>query len=53
MAVKICCDDEVIVLIGKDKGKCGKVKNVLFFGKVIVEGINLVKKYQKLVLVLN
>lgn len=25
MVVKICCDDEVIVLVGKDKGKCGKV----------------------------
>lgn len=45
MVAKIRRDDEVIVLIGKDKGKRGKVKNVLFFGKVIVEGINLVKKY--------
>ena len=44
MAAKIRRDDEVIVLTGKDKGKRGKVKNVLSSGKVIVEGINLVKK---------
>ena len=46
MAAKIRRDDEVIVLTGKDKGKRGKVKNVLSSGKVIVEGINLVKKHQ-------
>lgn len=44
MAAKIRRDDEVIVLTGKDKGKRGKVKNVLSSGKVIVEGINPVKK---------
>ncbi|MEA9393317.1 50S ribosomal protein L24 [Acerihabitans sp. TG2] len=47
MAAKIRRDDEVIVLTGKDKGKRGKVKNVLSTGKAIVEGINLVKKHQK------
>lgn len=47
MASKIRRDDEVIVLTGKDKGKRGKVKSVLSTGKVIVEGINLVKKHQK------
>ena len=47
MASKIRRDDEVIVLAGKDKGKRGKVKSVLSTGKVIVEGINLVKKHQK------
>ena len=41
MAAKIRRDDEVIVLTGKDKGKRGKVKNVLSSGKVIVEGINI------------
>lgn len=46
MAAKIRRDDEVIVLTGKDKGKRGKVKNVLSSGKVIVEGINLVKKHR-------
>jgi len=47
MAAKIRRDDEVIVLAGKDKGKRGKVKQVLSSGQVIVEGINLVKKHQK------
>ena len=47
MAVKIRRNDEVIVLAGKDKGKQGKVTQVLSTGKVIVEGVNLVKKHQK------
>ena len=48
MAAKIRRDDEVIILTGKDKGKRGKVTQVLVqSGKVIVEGINLVKKHQK------
>ncbi|MBI0006112.1 50S ribosomal protein L24 [Gilliamella apicola] len=53
MAAKIRREDEVIVLAGKDKGKRGKVKSVLSTGKVIVEGINLVKKHQKPVPALN
>ncbi len=53
MAAKIRRNDEVIVITGKDKGKRGKVKNVLTSGKVIVEGINLVKKHQKPVPALN
>ncbi len=47
MAAKIRRNDEVIVLAGKDKGKKGTVSKVLPTGKVIVEGINLVKKHQK------
>lgn len=48
MAAKIRREDEVIVLTGKDKGKRGKVTQVLVTeGKVLVEGINLVKKHQK------
>ncbi|GAA4890940.1 MULTISPECIES: 50S ribosomal protein L24 [Ferrimonas] len=47
MAAKIRRNDEVIVLAGKDKGKRGKVSQVLTTGKVIVEGVNLVKKHQK------
>ncbi|WP_294954264.1 50S ribosomal protein L24 [uncultured Gilliamella sp.] len=53
MAAKIRREDEVIVLTGKDKGKRGKVRSVLSTGKVIVEGINLVKKHQKPVPALN
>ena len=39
--------DEVIVLIGKDKGKQGKILNVIDDKKVLVEGINRAKKHQK------
>jgi large subunit ribosomal protein L24 len=53
VAAKICCNDEVVVLAGKDKAKKGKVKKVLPSGKIIVEGINLVKKHQKPVPALN
>ena len=47
MAAKIRREDEVIVLAGKDKGKTGKVTQVLSNGKLFVEGVNLVKKHQK------
>jgi large subunit ribosomal protein L24 len=36
----------VIVLTGKDKGKRGTVLRVLE-GKLVVEGVNVVKKHQK------
>ncbi|MCK5898428.1 MAG: 50S ribosomal protein L24 [Methylococcales bacterium] len=44
---KIKKGDEVIVRTGKDKGKRGKVSKVFNHGKVLVEGINRVKKHQK------
>ncbi|MDO3386205.1 50S ribosomal protein L24 [Gilvimarinus sp. SDUM040013] len=44
---KIKRDDEVIVIAGRDKGKRGKVVRVLSEDKLIVGGINLVKKHQK------
>lgn len=47
MAAKIRREDEVIVLAGKDKGKRAKVSQVLPTGKLILEGINLVKKTPK------
>ncbi|MEW9799449.1 50S ribosomal protein L24 [Alteromonas sp. CYL-A6] len=48
MANKIRRDDEVVVLAGKDKGKTGKVLKVLNAdNRVVVEGVNLVKKHQK------
>ena len=48
MANKIRRDDEVVVLAGKDKGKQGKVLKVLIAdNRVIVEGVNLVKKHTK------
>jgi large subunit ribosomal protein L24 len=44
---KIKKGDEVVVITGKDKGKRGTVLNVLAEDKVVVEGINVVKKHQK------
>ena len=45
--LKIKRDDEVIILAGKDKGKRGKVRKVLDNGKVIVSGVNMIKKHTK------
>lgn len=40
--------DTVIVLSGKNKGKKGKVINVLSAdNKVVVEGVNIAKKHQR------
>ncbi|AAO27162.1 ribosomal protein L24 [Buchnera aphidicola str. Bp (Baizongia pistaciae)] len=47
MAAKIKKNDQVIVLIGKDKGKIGIVRKVIAKSKVIVEGVNIVKKHTK------
>ena len=44
---KIRRDDEVIVLAGKDKGKRGKVRKVLDNNKLIVSGVNMVKKHTR------
>jgi len=44
---KIKRDDEVIVLAGKDKGKRGKVRKVLDNNKLVVSGVNMVKKHTK------
>jgi large subunit ribosomal protein L24 len=39
--------DDVVVIAGKDKGRRGTVTRVLSNGKVIVEGVNMVKKHLK------
>ena len=39
--------DEVIVIAGKDKGRRGSITRVVKDDKVVVEGINMVKKHQK------
>lgn len=39
--------DEVIVIVGKDKGKLGKVSKVFENNKVLVDGVNRVKKHQR------
>lgn len=45
--LKIKRDDEVIVIAGKDKGKRGKVRKVRTDGKLLVAGVNIVKKHQR------
>ena len=46
--MKIKVNDQVEIIAGKDKGKTGKVINTLRKkDKVVVEGLNLVKKHQK------
>ena len=44
---KIKRDDEVIVLAGKDKGKRGKVVRHVGDDRLLVSGINIIKKHQK------
>ncbi|WP_283745115.1 50S ribosomal protein L24 [Sideroxydans sp. CL21] len=44
---KIKKNDDVIVIAGKDKGNRGSVLNVLDNDRVLVAGINKVKKHQK------
>lgn len=39
--------DEVIVVAGKDKGRRGTVTRVYKDGRVLVEGINMVRKHLK------
>ena len=45
--LKIKRDDEVIVLAGKDKGKRGKVRRVLADNRLVVTGVNMVKKHTR------
>ncbi len=44
---KIRNEDEVIVIAGKDKGKRGKVQRVMDDGRLVITGINMVKRHTK------
>ncbi|MCH8958143.1 MAG: 50S ribosomal protein L24 [Proteobacteria bacterium] len=44
---KIKTGDGIIVITGKDKGRRGTVLRVYDDERVLVEGINMVKKHQK------
>lgn len=44
---KIKRDDEVIVIAGRDKGKRGKVTKVMADSRLLIGGINIVKKHQR------
>lgn len=43
--MKIKADDMVIVIAGKDKGRTGRVMKLLPKDRVLVEGVNMVKKH--------
>ncbi len=46
--MKIKRDDNVLVIAGKDKGKTGKVREVMpKDGKVVVIGANMIKRHTK------
>ena len=44
---KLKRDDEVVVIAGRDKGKRGKITRVLEDDKLIITGINMVKRHTK------
>jgi large subunit ribosomal protein L24 len=44
---KIRKGDEIVVIAGKDKGRRGKVAQVLATGQLVVEGVNVAKKHQR------
>ena len=46
--MKIRKNDTVLVIVGKDKGKKGKVRKALpKENKVVVEGLNMIKRHSK------
>ncbi len=44
---KVRSGDEVIVTTGRDKGRRGTVRTVRSDGRLIVDGVNMVKKHTK------
>ena len=44
---KIKSEDEVIVIAGKDKGKRGKVQRLVGENRVVVSGVNMIKRHTK------
>jgi large subunit ribosomal protein L24 len=44
---KIKKDDEVVMIAGRDKGKRGNVLQVMKDGRLLIAGVNIVKKHQR------
>jgi large subunit ribosomal protein L24 len=44
---KLKKDDQVVVITGKDKGKRGAIQRVLDNDRVLVAGVNIIKKHTK------
>jgi len=47
MANRIKVNDKVIVIAGKDKGRTGVVLRMSGKDRIVVEGVNIVKKHKK------
>ena len=45
--LKIKKDDEIVVISGRDRGKRGEVLRVLGDSRLLVGGVNMVKKHQR------
>ena len=45
--LKIKKEDEVVVIAGRDRGKRGEVLRVLKDGRLLVSGVNMVKKHKR------
>lgn len=45
--LKIKKDDEIIVIAGRDKGRRGEVQRVMKDGRLLITGINMVKKHTR------
>jgi large subunit ribosomal protein L24 len=45
--LKIRKEDEVVVIAGKDKGKRGEVLKVMKDGRLLVGGVNMMKKHER------
>jgi large subunit ribosomal protein L24 len=46
--MKIKKEDTVLVIVGKDKGKKGKVRKIMPKGNVaVIEGVNVIKRHMK------
>ena len=46
MGVRLKKDDLVVVVSGKDKGAEGRILDIRKDGRVIVDGVNIVKRHQ-------
>ena len=45
--LKIKKDDEVVVIAGRDKGRRGEVMQVMKDGRLLIGGVNMVKKHTR------
>lgn len=45
--LKIKKDDEVVVIAGRDKGRRGEVLRVMKDGRLLISGINMIKKHTR------